>query len=179
MSILIDTYWIFWVAQVADGHIKTCKAFELTTRQRVVWVAALHRVCLDNTLFLPSFPIPEMSDLELEQAATAPHRWIGLFGASDSDAILCPRTTKNIMPVDLAIMQPMPYVFLVPGGRYMVVAAIKRLFVWDLGYVPNVSCTLIASVGLEGESPYDWFCMVQATQDEMGLIILVSNFNPL
>ena len=81
------------------------------------------------------------------------------------------------MPVDLAMMQPMPYIFLVPGGRYMVVAAIKRLFVWDLGYVPNVSCTLIASVGLEGGSPYDWFCMVQATQDEMGLIILVCNFN--
>ena len=42
-------------------HIKTCKVFELATRTRIVWVAALHRVCLDNTLFLPSFPIPDMT----------------------------------------------------------------------------------------------------------------------
>ena len=172
------------IAQVAGEHIKTCKAFELATRQRAVWVAALHRICLDNTLFLPSFPIHDMSNLELERAATAPHRWIELYDAfkkqdsGDPGAILCPRTTRLIMDVTTG-MQPMPYIFLVPGGRYMVVATIKRLFVWDLGHVPNVYCTLIASVGLEGGSPYDWFCMVQVTPDEVGLIILVCNFNPL
>ena len=48
--------------------IKTCKALQPSTRQRVVWVAALHRVCFDNTLFLPSFPISDMSDLEIERA---------------------------------------------------------------------------------------------------------------
>jgi hypothetical protein len=62
--------------------MKTCKALQPSTRQRVVWVAALLRVCIDNDLFLPSFPISEMSDLELEKAAMAPHhdplssRWV-------------------------------------------------------------------------------------------------------
>ena len=42
-----------------------------TTRKRIIWVAVLHQVCLDNTLFLLSFPISDMSDLELERAAMA------------------------------------------------------------------------------------------------------------
>ena len=167
------------IAQVAGEHIvKTCKAFELTTRQRVVWLAVLHRVCLDNTLFLPSFPMPDMSDLELEQASIAPHKWIELCGASkkqhpgDPGAILYPRTTRIIRDV---AMPPMPYLFLVPGGRYLVVAANKRLFVWDLGYVSDACCTLIAScgVGVTSGSHLSYYCMVEATLDGMGLIILV------
>ena len=46
-------------------HVKLWNA----TRKRIVWVAVLHRVCIDDTLFLLSFPIPDMSDLELERAA--------------------------------------------------------------------------------------------------------------
>ena len=169
-----QSIWIFLVAQVAGERIKTCKTFELTSRQRVVWLAALHRVCLDNTLFLPSFPIPDMSDLELEQAAIAPHRWIQLCGVfkkqqpGDPGAILCPRTTRVIRDVAKLSMQNL---FLVPGGRYLVVTTCNRLFLWDLGHVSNAYCSMIASVGLEGES---LFCMVQATPDKMGLIIFVT-----
>jgi hypothetical protein len=75
--LLINIESVFWLFK----HIKTRKALELATRQRLFWVAALHRICLDNTLFLPSFPIPDMSDLELERAAMAPRRWIELCGA--------------------------------------------------------------------------------------------------
>ena len=49
--------------------IKTCKALQPCTQQRVVWEAALHRVCLDNAIFLLSFPISDMSILEIEKAA--------------------------------------------------------------------------------------------------------------
>ena len=64
----------------------------------MVWVAVLHQVCLDNTLFLPSFPMPDMSDLELERAATAPHKWIKLCGAFQEQHSneLRPRTTRII-----------------------------------------------------------------------------------
>ena len=72
-SINIESY--------CKAYIKTCKALELATRKRIVWIAVLHRVCLENTLFLQSFPIPDMSDLELERAAMAPRRWIKLCGA--------------------------------------------------------------------------------------------------
>ena len=119
-----------------------------------------------------------MSDLELEQAAMAPHRWIELCGGfkkrdhGNFGGMLCPRTTRIIGDV---AMHPVPKIFLVPGGRFLVVATVNRLFVWDLGYVSNAHCTLIASVGLAGGSRYGLVCMVQVTPDNMGLIILVSN----
>jgi hypothetical protein len=115
-----------------------------------------------------------MSDLELEQAAMAPHRWIQLFKKQhpgDPDAILCPRTTRIVRDVAWSIS--IPDLFLVPGGRYLVVATNDRLFVWDLGYVSNTYSTLLASVPLEGTFTNGWYYQVQATPDDMGLIILV------
>ena len=93
-------------------HVKTCKSFGLATRKRIVWAAVFHRVCLDNSLFLPSFPIPDMSDLELERAAMALHRWIehcGTFQRQHSND-LQPRTTRIVKDS----------LFIVPGGRYLV-----------------------------------------------------------
>ena len=73
-------------------------------------MAALHRVCLENTLFLPSFPISDMNDLEIEKAAMGPRRWIELCGAferhylNDPGTTLCPRSRiiewDDSMPVD-------------------------------------------------------------------------------
>ena len=132
------------VAQIACEHTKTCKSFEHTTRRRLVWLDALHRVCLDNSLFLPSFPTPDMSDLELEQVAIAPHRWIKLSDtfvheySGDPGEILYPQTTRIFRNVAMRHMRhnsthvrhmrhmrhmwSMPYLFLVPGGRYLVVS---------------------------------------------------------
>ena len=154
-------------------HMKTCKALEFATRKRIVWVTVLHRVCLDNTLFLPSFPIvPDMSDLELERAAMAPRRWIELCGAlqkqhsNDFGEMLRPRTTKIIKDAGGS------HFFIVPGGRYLVTAG-SGLFVWDLGYTSTVDCKLVASVELGDDFEFE-FCMVQATPDGKGLVILSS-----
>ena len=133
-------------------------------------MAALHRVCLDNALFLPSFSIPDMSDLELERAAMAPHKWLELCNAfqkqnsNASISMLYPRTTRIIEHGDSSQF------FIVPGGRYMVTAG-EGLYVWDLGYVSTVDCKLVASVGLENEFQ---FLVVQATPDGKGLVILTS-----
>jgi hypothetical protein len=133
-------------------------------------VAALYQICLANTLFLPSFPVPDMSDLELERAAMAPRRWIELCGAfqkqhsNNISKILYPRTTRIIK--DAANL----HLSIVPGGRYLVTAG-NGLFVWDLGYVSTVDCKLVASVGLGNiyES-----CAIQTTPDGKGLVILSS-----
>jgi len=58
----------------------------------------------------------------------------------------------------------------VPGGRYLVTAGDRLLSVWDLGYVSTADCKLVASVGLRDVFE---FCMVQATPDGKGLIILL------
>ena len=158
--------------------IKTCKALKATTLQRVVWVAALHRVCLDNTLFLPSFPISDMSDLELENAAMGPRRWIELCGAferqhlNDPSARLRPRATRIINAIEVDYISN--DLFIVPGGRYLVTFSHTSISVLDLGYTSSVDCKLIASVGLEGERHGYNTCMVQATPDGMGLTIVWS-----
>jgi hypothetical protein len=146
---------------------KTCKALEYATRKRIVWVAALHRVCIDNTLFLPSFPILDMSDLELERAAMAPRRWIELNQHSNSE-MLHPRTTRIINCYTIN-----SHYFMVPGGRYLVTASCDGLSVWDLGYVSTVDCKLVASAG-RGLGDNFYFCVVQTTPDGMGLVILTS-----
>ena len=145
----------------------------------MVWVAALHRLCHDNGLFLPSFPISEMSDSELEKTAMRPRRWIELSAAfekqhlNDPSAILCPRTTRII---DASLVSEIDYVtsefFLVPGGRYLVGTSPDVISVFDLGYTSSAECKLIASVELEGKYKN---CIVQATSDGMGLIIFSSN----
>ena len=134
-------------------------------------MTALHRVCLDNSLFLPSFPIPDMSDLELERAAMAPRRWIELCSAfekqhyNDSSEMLHQRKTTKIFE------ETANSFFIVPGGRYLVTSGIG-VFVWDLGYVSTVDCKLVASAGLG-----DYFedCLVQTTPDGKGLVILLSS----
>ena len=153
-------------------NIKTCKALKLATRQRIVWVAVLHQVCLNNTLFLPSFPISDMSDLELERAAMGPRRWIQFCGASQKQhsngfsETLQPRKIRalNVKEGDKS------YFYIVPGGRYLVTAG-DSLSVWDLGYVSTVDCELVASVKLER---YCHFFEVQATPDGMSLVILIA-----
>jgi hypothetical protein len=143
-------------------------------------VDALHRVCLDNGLFLPSFPISDMSDLELEKAAMGPRRWIELCGAyekqhlNDPAAILCPRATRIIndcFPIE--VDYEATDFFIVPGGRYLVSYSPDGISVLDLGYTSSADCKLIASVG-PPEGGYD-ICKVQATPDGMGLAIYSSN----
>ena len=159
--------------------VKTCKALQRSTRQRVVWVTALHRVCLDNTLFFPSFPISDMSDLELEKAAMGPRRWIEFFGAlekrhfNDPTARLRFRTARTINDLfSTEVFYGSTRIFIVPGGRYLVGSSSDGFSVLDLGYTSSADCKLIASVEPEGGS---MICIVQATPDGMGLVICSSN----
>ncbi|KAF8801207.1 hypothetical protein BYT27DRAFT_7198526 [Phlegmacium glaucopus] len=158
---------------------KTCKTLQLATRERLIWIDALHRVCLQNTLFLPSFPIPDMSDMELERAAIAPRRWIELSasfstqGFSGSEARLSPTATRIINdPFENGPegRDHCANLILVPGGRYMVGYSRDGLRVWDLGYMSSADCKLIASLG-----PGDISHLgdVHATPDGMGLIIFL------
>ena len=112
-----------------------------------------------------------MSDLELERAAMAPRRWIKFCGAfqkqrsNDFSERLRPRTTRFIEDNIYSF-------FIVPGGRYLVTAG-KGISVWDLGYVSTVDCKLVASVRLEDNF---CLCVVQATPDGKGLVILSSTY---
>jgi hypothetical protein len=171
-----------FVAQISEVLVsKTCKAFQRSTRRRVVWVAALHRVCFDNALFLPSFPISDMSDLELEKSAMAPRRWIQLCSSfkrpeylNEPGGILRPRATRII---DGSFATEVDYgnteFFIVPGGRYLLNYSRDIISVLDLGYTSSADCKLIASVRPEDGCDIR-SCRAQATPDGMGLTIFSS-----
>jgi hypothetical protein len=122
-----------------------------------------------------------MSDLELENTAMAPRRWIELCGAfekqhsDDPGAIICPQATRFVDD-SIATEFKFNYVttdfFIVPGGRYLVGSSRDGISVLDLGYTSSSDCKLIDSVGMEGILK---ICIVQATSDGMGLIIYLSN----
>ena len=120
-----------------------------------------------------------MSDLELEKAAMGPRRWIELCFAfekqhlNDPYTMLRPRTTRIINDsFATEVNHVTTEFFIVPGGRYLVSSSPDGISVLDLGYTSNADCEIIASVGLEGGYKT---CIVQATPDGMGLIILSSN----
>lgn len=117
-----------------------------------------------------------MSDLELEQAAIAPYKWIKIcadFSKQHSlDETLLPTTTKKIQdPLGETEARPTSSIrlFLVPGGRYLVRYSPNGMAVFDLGYTPNADPKLLASVGPEGGSP---LCLINSTLDGMGLILV-------
>jgi hypothetical protein len=126
-----------------------------------------------------------MSDLEIEKAAMGPRRWIKLSGAfekqhlNDPGATLRPRTTRIIN--DSFVTDPeLDYEdvdsFIVPGGRYLVNFSPKEISVLDLGYTSSADCKLIASLRLEFSLKAESItCLVQATPDGMGLVILLFN----
>ena len=146
----------------------------------MVWVAALRQVCLDNTLFLPSFPVSDMSDLEIEKAAMGPRRWIGLYGMfekqhlNDPGAVMYPRTTRIINIPFAEVTYFGTDVFFVPGGRYLVGSSRASISVLDLGYTSSADCKIIASVGQEDGSHKHSF-LVQTTPDGMGLTTYLYN----
>jgi hypothetical protein len=45
------------------------------TLQRDPWLKAIQRMCYENSLCVPSFPVDDMNLLEPEYAALAPRRW--------------------------------------------------------------------------------------------------------
>ena len=108
-----------------------------------------------------------MSDVELEQAALAPHRWITLAKqrSNVSDAALRPSKKRIIQNPHLSDIS----IVLVPGGRYLLSSSTGRMCVWDLGYTSNADPKLLASLG-PNEGTYSF--RIDTTSDRMGLMIV-------
>ena len=140
-------------------------------------MAALHRVCFENTLFLPTFPISDMSDLEigwdrvggLSSAALSRNR-----GLDDNGVILRPQSTRTINDsLAFKVNYHHSLFFLVLGGRFLVTYSAAGISVLDLGYTSSSDCKLIATVEppMKGGSIG---LMVSTTPDGKGLTIFSS-----
>ncbi|KAJ7512801.1 hypothetical protein B0H11DRAFT_2213364 [Mycena galericulata] len=125
--------------------VQTCKKILELTLTRTVWMNALRRVCEINSLYKPSFPLDDMSLLDLQCAAigTAALRFTKrLYKRKQANVtlpllpivsrIFTPRVVKtsNVASQDPGVLKT---VDLVPGGRFLFVTTETVLHLCDLG----------------------------------------------
>ncbi|KAF6757437.1 hypothetical protein DFP72DRAFT_891147 [Ephemerocybe angulata] len=115
-----------------------CRALYSIFADQELWKYVLHAVCRRHFVFLPSFPIDDMNATELQRAALGPYRWGKLLERN---------SRHSVKKENLALVRPMKEndyplrttrqskKFLVPGGRYLVVAHTESVDLWDLGPV--------------------------------------------
>jgi len=101
--------------------------------QRIVWIKALDRMCSENTVYFPSFRTDEMDVQELECATMAPKRWENLIKSRESSfEEPIPSFTTGKINIPASLDEP-ERLYLVPGGRFLVVLQEYHLTLWDLG----------------------------------------------
>jgi len=91
-------------------------------------------MCIDNTVYLPSFPMTTMSLLDLEYATISPKLWERKAKAENLSPCLT-RTIDTSFNRGSSMVRPRAY--LIPGGRFLVLLQNGHLALWDLGYVSD------------------------------------------
>lgn len=89
-------------------------------------------MCTTNRVFLPTFPIAEMSIHQLQYAVTAPARMLSLLTVprkSDKDVLEPFQTCKLFFGKSSGLTG----ITLLPGGRFLVAGVGEDLGIWDLG----------------------------------------------
>ncbi|KAF4583581.1 hypothetical protein EYR38_002335 [Pleurotus pulmonarius] len=168
---------------------KTCRALMIATCQRIVWINALRLICAQRGIFTRSFPVKDMSLVQLEHAATTPFRFTSLLRHSSHSQQSPPSSAAQ--PVAIRLLQPrLPRDFvgdvgifessyLVPGGRFLLTRSSRNLLqVWDLGYSADmmIKPESVASHHLgDGELQFD--PDAQITQDGEGLLVFLASEN--
>ncbi|KAF8196100.1 hypothetical protein BJ912DRAFT_956313 [Pholiota molesta] len=186
----MQTYLLSFVAPLDILHLRmTCRAFHAVTSQQIVWIEGLRQICLANAVFLPTFPLDEMSLAELEHAAIAPYKWLALASARDGSAsrtalnthrmrFLSPLAAESLDSDEMDTAEEDDFevrsLFLVPGGRYLVTFAWRWICVWDTGFSPHPENDYIhrpmAMVKVNLHSTH----LVHASPDGQALRIIIS-----
>lgn len=89
-------------------------------------------MCMANRLFLPTFPIAQMSIHQLQYAVTAPARMLSLLTVpkkSNRDVLEPVQTCKLFFGKNSSLTG----ITLLPGGRFLVAGVGEELGIWDLG----------------------------------------------
>jgi hypothetical protein len=130
------------------------------TLQRDPWLKAIQRMCYENSLCVPSFPVDDMNLLEPEYAALAPRRW-EILANSRKDSPL-----GDMLPVvKTQVVTTQNFFFyrlhLTPGGRFLVITSNDD---------SSVSITTIASI----PNYYSYFA-AHPIADQLGIRIFTNN----
>ncbi|KAF6764471.1 hypothetical protein DFP72DRAFT_423404 [Ephemerocybe angulata] len=120
---------------------KTCRMMHRVTKYRVVWLEALERICEQYGIFKPTFPVEEMSLLELEHASTGPSRFLRAAKMQTEEECLRPYLTRiPQLRQARSSHDSSSYnaLHLVPGGRFLFTSGRNTVCLFDLGYNMNV-----------------------------------------
>jgi len=131
---------------------------------------ALRRVCVRHSVFAPTFPIADMTVLQLEHSATSPTRLLARIRRD--------LPTGSIQPVCTRMLTKLPAAsafhdtFLVPGGRFLFTRSPgNTIELWDLGFSPDSVIRLIASEHFENE--HTFIVYLQPKGDGLGILVVV------
>ena len=130
----------------------TCRQLHQFICLKDTWIVHLRRVARERGAYWPSYPIDEMTVVELRNAALAPRRWMGKLleaGNQPTTAIdlLEPIQHNKFLPGNWwEDMQASLSAYLVPGGRFLVTVGKSLLTMWDLG--PSRSATAVVTQAL-------------------------------
>ncbi|KAF5357140.1 hypothetical protein D9756_006812 [Leucocoprinus leucothites] len=165
---------------------KTCRALYDASHQRIVWIKALTEMSIANNVFLPTFQLDEMTTQELSQAAVAPSRWLTVVRQryrqqapakqARGEMILEP-SAVNSTPIDLGLPadDEVQSLFLVPGGRFVVLLTLHSLQVWDLG-LPGKGGVAHRVTSIKMAQLYNLGFSAQPTKNGLGLRLVVPSY---
>ncbi|KAF7763673.1 hypothetical protein Agabi119p4_8210 [Agaricus bisporus var. burnettii] len=147
---------------------QTCRYLYEANNRRIVWIKALTDVCVENDVFLPTFPINSMTTEQLLRAATSPSR-ISAFLMRNHEKTLVP-TVHIILDLELSEGDSTTTLYLVPGGRFIILLSSRTLQLWDV----DGEKKLVAShcMGRYEKSTMS----MQPTKDGMGLQLAIISF---
>jgi hypothetical protein len=134
-------------------------------------------MCLENTVYLHSYPVADMSIPELEHAASNPERWSRYIRKHEEENDFTPPSLMRTLqfPDDLWKQRTFPRIieqlYLVPGGRFLVTLLQGHIHIWDLGIVgiAEPKSEPIAEISSKGQ----WFS-THPSLDGEGLRIITS-----
>ncbi|KAF6757428.1 hypothetical protein DFP72DRAFT_891124 [Ephemerocybe angulata] len=145
-SLLPPDLWFEIATLVEPRDVLTmklvCKTLHQIFASRKLWVYVLLSVCHQHSLFLPSYPIGDMALDELQRAALGPYRWARLIRRKGKRCVQRNASIRVLKPLKESghVLESADHLqFLVPGGRFLLTARWKSLFLWDLGVVGRPS----------------------------------------
>ncbi|KII87672.1 hypothetical protein PLICRDRAFT_42180 [Plicaturopsis crispa FD-325 SS-3] len=167
------------------------RALSQIAERRIVWINALRRVTTrpGAAVFAHTFPMEEMTLLQLKHAATTPYRFLWAIECQGADGFLQPVARRVLSPPypkdpPGATHDISPVVFthsqVVPGGRFLLTqSSVYMLQLWDLGYRPGmmVDPVPIASVKIGVEVDH-YIPSTFPTEDGEGLVVAIVSVAP-
>jgi len=163
---------------------QTCRALYHASHRRSVWIKALTNLNRNNGIFLPTFQLDQLTTQELTQVVTAPVIWLTTIRERYRQQQEQPHrdltwkpwiVNPNPIELGLEVEDEFQALFLVPGGRFVVLLTIFSLQIWDLGLVGKGSVphrVTWVRMSQQGNIAFS----TQPTKDSLGLRLAVSSY---